>query len=107
MEGLVGHSIAERLRLKLRLNPLNVKLECVYTPKFCYLGDTLKGAAYSQFLWKVCHPGKCITPQNCFPLKVNTIRPDKPITVPVQGLNLIIAINKTSKKFKKSFFKVL
>ena len=79
----------------------------IYTPKFCYLGDTLKGAAYSQFLWKVCHPGKCITPQNCFPLKVNTIRPDKPITVPAQGLNLIIAINKTSKKFKKSSKKVL
>ena len=33
------------------------------------------------------------------------LRPDKPITVPVQGLNLIIAINKTSKKFKKVFKK--
>ena len=81
-------SIAERLRL--RLNPLNVKLECVYIPKFCYLGGVthLRVHAYSQFLWKVCHPGKCITPQNCFPLKVNTTRPDKLITVPVQGLNL-------------------
>ena len=47
-------SIAERLKLRLRLNPLNVKVECVYIPKFCYL-------------------------------KVNKIRPDKPITVPAQG----------------------
>ena len=39
----------------------------IYIPKFCYLGDTLKGAAYSQFLWKMCQPGKCITAQNCSP----------------------------------------
>jgi hypothetical protein len=52
-------SIAERLKLRLRLNPLNVKVECVYIPKFCYL-------------------------------KVNKIRPDKPITVPAQGYFILI-----------------
>ena len=57
--------------MRLRLNPLNVKLECVYIPKFCYLGDTLKGAAYSKFLWKVYvsprkvyHPTKLLPPES-------------------------------------------